>query len=327
MKTEMLIEFFAALVITFALTVLLARVIIPILKSKKMGQKILDIGPRWHKSKEGTPTMGGICFIIPIIFVSALALIVKGDEWKPIPFALGLGLSNGLIGLVDDYAKLVKKQNEGLLAWQKFGLQVVVAALYLFLMTSFGGLDTSLPIPFFGVSLELGIVYYIVAIFFIAGMVNSVNLTDGVDGLASSVSLVVAAFFAVVAFYFSMRSLSLIAGVLIGGLVGFLVYNFHPARVFMGDTGSLFLGGLLTGCAFMIGNPLIFLIGGLVFVGEAVSVILQVGVFKLSGRKKRLFKMAPIHHHFEQCGWSENKVVAVFSAVTLGCCALAWLGL
>lgn len=327
MKTEMLIEFFAALVITFILTVLLARVIIPILKSKKMGQKILDIGPRWHKSKEGTPTMGGICFIIPIVFVSALALIVKNDEWKPILFALGLGLANGMIGLVDDYAKLVKKQNEGLLAWQKFGLQVAVAALYLFLMTRLCGLDTSLPISFFGVSLELGIVYYIVAIFFIAGMVNSVNLTDGIDGLASSVSLVVSAFFAVVAFYFSMRSLSLVSGVLIGGLVGFLVYNFHPARVFMGDTGSLFLGGLLTGCAFILDDPLIFLICGLVFVGEAVSVILQVGVFKLSGRKKRLFKMAPIHHHFEQCGWSENKVVAVFSAVTLGCCALAWLGL
>ena len=327
MKTEMLIEFFAALVITFVLTVLLARVIIPILKSKKMGQKILDIGPRWHKSKEGTPTMGGICFIIPILLVSALALIIKNDEWKPVLFVIGMGLANGLIGLVDDYAKLVKKQNEGLLAWQKSGLQVVVAGIYLFLMTRLCGLETLLPIPFFGVSFDLGVVYYVLAIFFIVGMVNSVNLTDGVDGLASSVSLVVAAFFAVVAFYFSMRSLSLVAGVLIGGLVGFLVYNFHPARVFMGDTGSLFLGGLLTGCAFMLGNPLIFFIGGLVFVGEAVSVILQVSVFKLSGRKKRLFKMAPIHHHFEQCGWSENKVVAVFSAVTLACCILAWFGI
>lgn len=327
MKTEMLIEFFAALVITFALTVLLARVIIPILKSKKMGQKILDIGPRWHKSKEGTPTMGGICFIIPILLVSALALIVKNDEWKPVLFALGLALANGLIGLVDDYAKLIKKQNEGLLAWQKFGLQVVVAGIYLFLMTRLCGLDTSVSLPFVNASFELGAVYYLLAILFIAGMVNSVNLTDGVDGLASSVSLVVSAFFAVVAFYFSMRALSLVAGVLIGGLVGFLVYNFHPARVFMGDTGSLFLGGLLTGCAFIVGNPLIFLICGLVFVGEALSVILQVGVFKLSGRKKRLFKMAPIHHHFEQCGWSENKVVAVFSAVTLVCCLLAWLGL
>ncbi len=322
-----MIEFFAVLVLTFVLTVLAARFIIPILKSKKMGQKILDIGPRWHKSKEGTPTMGGIAFIIPIVLVTAVAMLINSREWKTALFALGLGLANGLVGFVDDYAKLVKKQNEGLLAWQKFGLQVVVGALYLWLMTAFGGLDTKLAIPFFGITLELGIVYYVIAIFFIAGMVNAVNLTDGIDGLASSVSFVVAAFFAIVAFFTASRSMSLMSGALIGGLVGFLVYNFHPARVFMGDTGSLFLGGILTGLAFTAGNPLIFLIAGFVFLMEAVSVILQVSVFKLSGRKKRLFKMAPIHHHFEKCGWSENKVVAVFSALTLAFCVLAWFGL
>ncbi len=326
MKTEMMIEFFAVLVLTFVLSVIAGRILIPILKSKKMGQKILDIGPRWHKSKEGTPTMGGIAFILPITLMTGAAMLINSREWKTALFALGLGLINGFIGFIDDYAKLVKKQNEGLLAWQKFGLQIVAGGLYLFLMTEFGGLETKLIIPFFGVSLEIGVFYYVIAIFFIAGMVNAVNLTDGIDGLASSISLVVAAFFAVVAFMVASRSLSLLSGALIGGLIGFLVYNFHPARVFMGDTGSLFLGGLLTGFAFMINNPLIFLVCGFVFLMEAASVILQVGVFKLSGRKKRLFKMAPIHHHFEKCGWSEIKVVAVFSALTLACCILAWFG-
>lgn len=271
--------------------------------------------------------MGGLSFIFPILLVSAVAMLLDHTQWKTVVFALGFGVLNGIIGFIDDYAKLVKKQNEGLLAWQKFGLQVIAAGLYIFFMTFYGRMDTSLVIPFVGITLELGIVYYVFAVLFITGMVNSVNLTDGVDGLASSVSLVVTAFFAVVSFAMTARSLSLLTGVLIGGLVGFLVYNANPARVFMGDTGSLFLGGLLTGMAFMTGTPLIFLLCGFVFLMEAVSVILQVGVFKLSGRKKRLFKMAPIHHHFEQCGWSENKVVAVFSGVALVCCALAWFGL
>ena len=327
MKTEMLIEFLLVLFGTLVLTVVFSHFVIPILKSKKMGQKILEIGPRWHKSKEGTPTMGGICFIASMLIAVAVALVVDQRELKAVLSVLALALANGLIGLIDDRAKLMKKQNEGLLAWQKYLLQLVAAGLYLFLLQVLGLANTTLSIPFTDLRLELGIGYYAVALVLITGMVNSVNLTDGIDGLASTVSLVVGGFFALAAFAAEMRSLTLLSAALMGGMVGFLVYNFHPARVFMGDTGSLFLGGFLTGCAFSLGEPLLILVCGLVFVIEALSVILQVSVFKLSGRKKRLFKMAPIHHHFEQCGWNEYKIVAVFSAVTLLCCALAWFGL
>ena len=326
---KMLIEFIIVMVATFLLSVLTERFVIPILKSRKVGQKILDIGPRWHKGKEGTPTMGGICFILAMVAVSAVALAINFKDALPFVFAMGLGVANALIGFVDDYTKLMKKQNEGLLAWQKFGLQVIVAALYLVAMNLWGGLTTALPIPFANISLELGIFYYPLAIFMIAGMVNSTNLTDGIDGLASTVTLVVGAFLSLVAFFGveKMRSLSLIGALIIGGMLGFLVYNFHPARVFMGDTGSLFLGGLLMGAAFAMKSPLVIFICGLMFVVETFSVILQVSVFKLSGRKKRLFRMAPIHHHFEQCGWGEVKIVSVFGILTVLFCAIAWLAL
>lgn len=324
----MLKEFLIAMIASFALTVALSRFIIPILKSRKMGQMIKDIGPRWHKSKEGTPTMGGICFIFAMLIVSAVAIIIDSKGAIPFALAMGLGVMNGLIGFIDDYRKLVKKDNEGLLPWQKFGLQLAAAGIYLFVMTVSGNLETTLVIPFTDISIEnLGIIYYIIAVLIITGISNSANLTDGIDGLASSVTLVVAAFFALCAFRTENRAIELISAVLIGGMIGFLVYNFHPARVFMGDTGSLFLGGLVTGAAFAMGRPIIILICGFVYVFEAISVILQVGVFKLSGRKKRLFKMAPVHHHFEQCGWSENKIVAVFSSATLVCCVIAWFAI
>ncbi|MBO5305869.1 MAG: phospho-N-acetylmuramoyl-pentapeptide-transferase, partial [Clostridia bacterium] len=275
----------------------------------------------------GTPTMGGICFIAAMIITVGAALVVDQREIKSILSVLTLALLNGLIGLIDDRAKLMKKKNEGLLAWQKYLLQLVAAGIYLFLTEALGLTNTTLAIPFTDITLELGIFYYVIALILITGMVNSVNLTDGIDGLASTVSLVVGGFFALAAFAAEMRSLTLLSAALIGGAIGFLVYNFHPARVFMGDTGSLFLGGFLTGCAFALGEPLIILVCGLVFVVEAASVILQVSVFKLSGRKKRLFKMAPIHHHFEQCGWNEYKIVAVFGGVTLLLCLLAWFGI
>ena len=323
----MLIEFILVIIATLLASVVIERFMIPVLKSKKVGQRILEIGPRWHMSKSGTPTMGGICFISAMVIVSAVALIINGNEALPFVFAMGLGLLNAMIGFVDDYTKLIKKQNEGLLAWQKFGLQLIAAALYLVAMTLWGGMTTVLALPFTDFSIDLGIVYYVVAILLITGVVNSVNLTDGIDGLASSVTLVVAGFLSACAFRLDMRSLSLIGALLIGGMIGFLVYNFHPARVFMGDTGSLFLGGILVGASFALGEPLIILVAGLVYVIETVSVMLQVSVFKLSGRKKRLFRMAPIHHHFEQCGWSENKVVAVFSAATLVLCIASWFGI
>jgi phospho-N-acetylmuramoyl-pentapeptide-transferase len=221
----------------------------------------------------------------------------------------------------------MKKQNEGLLAWQKFALQLLAAVLYLIAMRLWGGLDTTLHIPFTDFAPDLGILYYVIALILITGMSNSTNLTDGIDGLASSITLVVGGFLALVAFHMQMRSLSLIGALVIGGMLGFLVYNFHPARVFMGDTGSLFLGGLLTGAAFALGSPLIILICGLMYIVETVSVILQVSVFKLSGRKKRLFLMAPIHHHFEKLGWGEVKIVSVFSALTVLFCIVAWFAL
>lgn len=319
------------LVAVFLLTVLLARVIIPILKSHKAGVRILEIGPRWHKSKEGTPIMGGICFILAIL-ISVLAVTLfaagRGEVKGLLPMALTLVLAvgNGLIGFVDDFCKLVKKQNEGLRAWQKMVLQILIAALYLVAMVRFCGLTTALYIPYFDIEFELGIFYYVLALIVITGFVNSVNLTDGVDGLASGVTLVVGLFFAVAAYLTLDRSLILSAACIVGGTLGFLMYNFHPARVFMGDTGSLFLGGIVVGAAFQLNNPLILLVIGFIYLCEAASVILQVGYFKLT-HGKRLFKMAPIHHHFEKCGWGENRIVFTFSGITLLFAILALWGI
>ncbi len=328
MKTRMTIEFAAVAVTVFLLTVLLLRIFIPILKSKKIGQKIYDIGPRWHKGKEGTPIMGGICFIMASLIAMALLSVyyaIRGriGELVPAFYAVGLALANGLIGFFDDYTKLVKKQNEGFLAWQKFLLQVIVAGFFVFGMAASGNMSTTLEIPFTDLSLELGGVYYVFAVLMIVGMANAVNLTDGIDGLSSSVTAVVGAFFAVIAFSLSLPELSAVAATAVGGTLGFLIYNFYPAKIFMGDTGSLYLGGLVIGMAFASGEPLNVLIVGIVYIAEVASDILQVGYFKLT-HGKRLFKMAPIHHHFEKCGWSEVKIVAVFTAVTVVLAVIAW---
>ncbi len=332
----MLAEFLIALIATFALTAVLLRFIIPILKSHKLGQPIKDIGPRWHKGKEGTPVMGGIAFIIAGLFVLLIITVVSwtrgtAKELIPLAFAVGLAVANGMIGFVDDYYKLLKKTNDGLRAYQKYLLQLIAAAAYLVAMRLTGNLPMSLEIPFFGVVVEFSgawiALYYAIALLLITGMVNSVNLTDGIDGLASSVTFVVGGFFAVLAFVVDYRPLSLFSALIIGGVLGFLVYNWNPARIFMGDTGSLFLGGAVVGAAFMLKQPLVILIAGFVYVAEALSDIIQVGVYKLSGRKKRVFKMAPIHHHFEKCGWSEVKIVLVFSFVTLICCIVAYFSI
>ena len=322
----------AALIVSFVLTVAAARYVIPKLKSKKMGQPILEIGPRWHKSKEGTPTMGGITFIFAMLVTTALvllaAVVIDGNIDALMPFlpTLGLGLANGLIGMIDDHAKLLKKQNQGLKAYQKFLLQVIVAAIYLIAMHVITGPETALVIPYFDVELELGAFYYIIALLLITGMVNGVNITDGIDGLAASVTMVIGVFLGVVACIWHDGALGLSGALIIGGTLGFLVYNFYPARVFMGDTGSLFLGGLVVGSAFMLGSPLLVVVMGIVYIIETASVMLQVGYFKLT-HGKRIFKMAPIHHHFEMCGWSEIKIVAVASVVTAAACVLAYLGL
>ena len=328
----MIIEFILVALAIFILTVILEKLIIPILQSHKVGQRILEIGPRWHKNKAGTPTMGGICFIMAILVVMTIMSLIIASRGKaksliPLVLALGLATLNGMIGFFDDYTKLVKKQNEGFTAKQKIVLQSLVATIYLVAMGLTDNINTALHIPFTSVNLELGAFYYVFAFVLIIGFVNSVNLTDGIDGLASSVTLVVGVFFSVVAFAFDMRILMLLGAALIGSTAGFLIYNFYPARVFMGDTGSLFFGGLVVGATFVLDEPMIIFLVGIIYLVEAMSDIIQVGVFKLSGRKIRVFKMAPIHHHFEKCGWSEIKIVIIFSIVTAIFCALAFFGI
>ena len=320
MLNSVLVFFIITLVSVFALSALFTRLIIPKLKSMKVGQTILEIGPRWHKNKEGTPTMGGIAFISAILLVSALIIVpmMKVTD-SPLPVRLIITLVfaalNGAIGMIDDMTKFKNHRNEGLTASQKFLLQLVVGGIYLFAMHSFGALTTVMHIPFTDFGLDLGFVYYPIALILIAGIINSVNLTDGSDGLAASVTMVVGAAFAVFAFFLADTELTLISAALIGGCLGFLTYNFYPARIFMGDTGSLFLGAAVVGCAFLMNDPLIIIVIGIIYVIESVSVIMQVTSFKLTG--KRIFKMSPIHHHFEKCGWSEIKIVSVFSLVTL----------
>lgn len=327
----MIYYFLAAMLATFGLTALIARFLIPKLKSMKLGQQILDIGPRWHKSKEGTPTMGGLSFIIAALLVFAVLAVIMAvggasEGLEKLIIVIVMATLNGAIGVVDDLTKFKNHRNEGLTASQKYLLQLVTAGLFLAAMKLTGNLSTAVAIPFTDITLELGIFYYILSILLITGIVNAVNLTDGIDGLASSVTLAVGAFFAVAAFTLGLLPEAVISGITIGACLGFLVYNFYPARVFMGDTGSLFLGGLVIGMAYMIENPLIIILVGIIYICEAASVIIQVGYFKIT-HGKRFFKMAPIHHHFEKCGWSELKVVGVFSLVTVAAGVIAYFGI
>ena len=302
--------------------------LIPVLRSHKAGQRILEIGPRWHKSKEGTPTLGGIGFILPALAAAAVfftARAVKGTAPSEIPLALTLAyaVANGAIGFIDDYCKLVKKQNEGLTWKQKLVLQFAVTAAYVAVMGYTGSVEPTVALPFGGPVLVLGWVYYPCAVVVLVGVVNGGNLTDGIDGLASSVACVAGGLFALIAFAWRDASLGLLAAVLLGGTLGFLLFNFHPARVFMGDTGSLFLGALVIGGAFMIGEEIAGLILCGVFLFEMLSSFLQVIFFKLTGGK-RLFRMAPFHHHLEKCGWNEYAIVGAFSAAEAALCVLAW---
>lgn len=320
----------SALLITAAFTAIICRFLIPKLKSLKLGQKILDVGPRWHKSKEGTPTMGGISFIAAALLTSLvfglIALYSDSDSLLRLALIFGYALLNGCIGVMDDLAKFSHGQNEGLKAWQKYLLQLIVTSAYLAVLRATGIASTSFVVPFIGINLELGIFWYVISVILCTGIVNSVNLTDGVDGLCSTVTAVIGVFFFVASFVFSSSSNALASAILVGCCLGFLVYNFHPARIFMGDTGSLFLGGWVIGLAYNCGSPLIILIAGMLYVLESLSVIIQVSYFKLT-HGKRFFKMSPIHHHFEKSGWGEIKVVTVFSTFTLIVCVLAFIGL
>ena len=278
--------------------------------------------------------MGGLAFILATLLVAAIFFIVKGlrgesQNYLPLAMTLAFAVANGAIGFADDYCKLIKKQNEGLTETQKLFLQLVIAGAYVCVMGYTGNLPTLWKIPFTDVALELGWFCYPISIILLAGVINGANFTDGIDGLASSVTGVIGVFFAVIAFTLCDEGTSVLAGILIGATVGFLIYNFHPAKVFMGDTGSLFLGALVMGGSFAMRAPLIGLIVSAVFIIEMLSSFLQSGFFKitriLTGQGKRILKMAPLHHHFEKCGWAERKIVFAFGIVELLFCVIAWL--
>ena len=316
-----------SLVLSFVITVIAAKFLIPVLKSIKMGQKILDIGPRWHKSKEGTPTMGGIFFIAGVtVCVAAYAVYASsmGENVRDLITNYSFMLLCGLTGFVDDRTKFMKKQNKGLSASQKLVLQFGSAGAYLFALYAGRNVDTSVALPFTDARIELGVFYYILLIVGIVYTVNAVNLTDGIDGLASSVTTFACVFFAAICYKTESEAGLVLASALVGGCLGFLVYNFYPARVFMGDTGSLFLGGGVSALAVWLDMPLILIFVGFIYYVEAISVVLQVFSFKVF--KKRIFKMSPIHHHFEMCGWNEIKIVVVFSLVTIVMAAVGSYG-
>ncbi len=308
-----------ACVISFVIAALTVPLLIPFLRKLKFGQTILEDGPSWHEKKQGTPTMGGMGFI----FSSVVAALICVRDMRMGGILLCAVLF-GLIGFVDDYIKVVKKRNKGFSASQKFLAQTVISLGYaIFLYLQFGQTETR--IPFTGTSFDLGIFYIPFVMLVLLATTNSANLTDGLDGLASSVGAIVALFMALAAAALKDNSASVMSGALVGGLLGFLIYNAHPAKVFMGDTGSLFVGGAIAASAISTGLEIFIMISAFVFLFEALSVIIQVTVFKKT--KKRVFKMAPVHHHFEMCGWKETKVVLVFSLVTVALCALSYWAL
>ncbi len=316
-----------SIVVGFAAAFLMGKWLIPRLRALKAGQEIREVGPKWHNSKAGTPTMGGLCFI----FASAFSAVTGWYGYRTGDYThllvLALAVMFGAIGFYDDYIKVKKHRNLGLTGLQKLLLQIAAAVIFLLALHFTGELKYDLYIPFVRqpVAKVPTVLYLAVAVFVIVGCVNAVNLTDGIDGLASGVTLPVMVFFTVTALGKEKIGLAAFPATLAGGLIGFLFYNFYPAQVFMGDTGSLFLGGAVVGLAFALDMPLVLLLVGLIYIIETLSDILQVGYFKLT-HGKRIFKMAPIHHHFEMCGWSEKKIWTVFVLTTVVMCVVAWFG-
>ncbi len=318
-----------AAVIAFAISFGLGYVVIPFLHKLKFGQTILDIGPKWHKNKQGTPTMGGILFIIGT--VAAFGVVVAIDKildgniietndilansmrikvWGGLIMALGFAF----IGFLDDYIKVVKKRNLGLTIKQKTVLQIILMIGYL-LTLYINDPTGSMFIPFVGM-VETKIFFWVIGIAAIYCTTNAVNFTDGLDGLCGSVTLTAAISFIAIAALRNCLGISLLAAALAGGLIGYLIWNWHPAKVMMGDLGSMFLGGMIVAFSYAVDCPIIILLTGIIYVAEFGSDIIQIGYFKLT-HGKRIFKMAPIHHHFEMCGWKEVKIVKVFTAVNL----------
>ena len=314
---------FMPVIISFLISVVFCPILIPFLRKLKFGQTEREEGPQSHLKKNGTPTMGGLVILASILLTS-LIYIGKFTEILPVLF---MTLGFGLIGFLDDYIKVVKKRSLGLTPLQKMALQFIVTGVFIYYYFKIAGLDTSIKIPFVsGDGFVMPTWLFIIFVFIVVlGTVNGVNFTDGLDGLASGVTVIVATFFTIAALSLN-PSMTPITGAVVGSLLGFLLFNTYPARVFMGDTGSLALGGFVSSIALMLHMPLFIVIIGLIYLVEVLSVILQVGYFKLT-HGKRIFKMAPIHHHFELCGYSETQVVAAFSIVTALLCLVGIMAL
>ena len=327
------IEALILAVVVFALSVLATRLILPILRAKKLNQPI-NMYVKEHAGKAGTPTMGGICFIIASLLVIFIWLVLErcsllgnqgSREILPFVLTLCLGVANALIGFFDDYKKLAKKENEGLSESQKLVLQVIVALAYLAMMGMTGNLPTALELPFTNASFELGFFAYPIYLLIIVGFVNSTNITDGLDGLASSIGVSVCVALIAFGVIVGSRNTAIASASLLGALLGFLVFNHYPAKIFMGDTGSLYIGGIIIGCAISEGELISVIIMAFVFIFEMLSSLIQRYYFKLT-HGKRLFKKAPVHHHFQLLGWSESKIVTVFFIVSIILSAIGLLG-
>lgn len=313
---------FVPVLIAFVLSVLMGPVIIPVLRKLKMGQTERVDGVQSHLKKAGTPTMGGVIILLSVVVTSIFYI---KDYPKIIPI-LFVTLGFGLIGFLDDYLKVVMKRSDGLFPKQKMALQIVVTAVFAFYLVRFTDVSLAMLIPFSGGKyLDIGWLAIPLMFFAVIGTVNGVNFTDGLDGLASSVTVLVATFFTVVAIG-TQSGIEPITCAVVGALLGFLLFNVYPASVFMGDTGSLALGGFVASTAYMLQMPIFILLVGLIYLVEVLSVMIQVTYFKKTGGK-RIFKMAPIHHHFELCGWSETRVVAVFSIITAILCLIALMAM
>lgn len=310
---------------TFALAALFGPIYIPILRRLKFGQTVRDDGPATHYKKTGTPTIGGLVFLTPLVIVG-LVLHYNGKAPEILPL-LFVTIGFGFVGFLDDFIKIVKKSKDGLLSYQKMSLLFIVSLIFTYYINNNADLGTVINIDLFGLHTEfdLGYAFIPFSILVLLSTTNTLNLTDGLDGLCAGTSFIILMFFALVSILVEKNnSVMYFSTALAGGVLGFLLFNYNPARLFMGDTGALALGGAIGTCAILLKMPTILLVAGLLFVIEALSVILQISFFKLT-KGKRLFKMAPIHHHFELKGWSEIKVVYVFWAFTLICCIAAYI--
>ncbi len=321
----MINETIFAVIIAFAVSAALCPVVIPFLHKLKFGQQVRDDGPQAHLKKQGTPTMGGLIFLAAIV-ITSLFYIRSNPRILPVLF---MTVGFGVIGFLDDYIKIVKKHSEGLNPVQKLIGQFIITGIFVYYLMTSGEVGTSMLVPFTGgfaqgYYLNIGILFIPFVFFVVLGTDNGVNFTDGLDGLCTSVTILVAAFFSILSIR-ENAGISPITGAVVGSLLGFLLFNVYPAKVFMGDTGSLALGGFVSASAFMMQIPLLIPIIGLIYLVEVLSVIMQVSYFKAT-HGKRIFRMAPIHHHFELGGWSETRVVAVFSIVTALLCLVAYLG-